>query len=345
MKKYLKAKLSRKKDAEPQTPSRITNETVAEHREQILAGGRKFKYPVQYSRHKLVINSILIVIGTLVVVTVLGWWQLYSVQNTSKFIYRVTQLIPVPVATVDGAWVRYSDYLKKYRSSIHFLQQNNSINMNTEEGKRQAEYHKRRELDVAIKDAYVKKIAGQNKVSVSDQEVDDFIKTELDAKKVSLQAYERTILNNFYDWSLDEYKSIVKSELLKRKLGFALDTAARDKAARVKQAITDGADFGETAKAQSDDENTKAGGGVVGSVPVTNQDANGIIAAALKLEPGQVSSLIEGTDGYYIVKLIGKDAENVQYAVIKIALTELDRRYEEVKKQNKIQEFISVESL
>lgn len=345
MKKYLKAKLSRKKDAEPQTPSRITNETVAEHREQILAGGRKFKYPVQYSRHKLVINSILIVIGTLLVVTVLGWWQLYSVQNTSKFIYRVTQLIPVPVATVDGAWVRYSDYLKKYRSSIHFLQQNNSINMNTEEGKRQAEYHKRRELDVAIKDAYVKKVAGQNKISVSDQEVDDFIQTELDAKKVSLQAYERTILNNFYDWSLDEYKSIVKSELLKRKVGFALDTAARDKAARVKEALTGGADFGETAKTQSDDENTKAAGGVVGSVPVTNQDAHGVISAALKLEPGQVSSLIEGTDGYYIVKLISKDAENVQYAMIKVALTELDRRYEEVKKQNKIHEYIKVDQL
>ena len=38
----------RKKKAEPEVPSRITNDTVAKHREQILAGGRRFKYPVQY---------------------------------------------------------------------------------------------------------------------------------------------------------------------------------------------------------------------------------------------------------------------------------------------------------
>ena len=54
--KKLTAKLRRQKPEE-EKPSRITNETVAEHREQILAGGRKFKYPVQYAKHKLVLNS------------------------------------------------------------------------------------------------------------------------------------------------------------------------------------------------------------------------------------------------------------------------------------------------
>lgn len=342
VKKLLKkVKLSRKKTAEPESPARITNETVAEHRERILAGGRKFKYPVQYSRHKLVINSVLITVGAVLLFSLVGWWQLYSEQNTSKFMYRVTQLIPVPVARVDGEFVRYSDYLKRYRSSIHFLQKNNSINVRTDEGKRQAEYHKRRELDAVIKDAYVKKLAGQNKISVSNEEVDRFIRAELEAKKVSLDAYERTILNSFYDWSLDEYKSVVKSELLRRKLAFAIDTAAQDKAARVKQAVANG-DFAEIAKTESDDPGTKAGGGAVGSVPVNNQDANGVVKAALALEPGQISPLVEGSDGYYIVRLTSKDAENVQYSVIKIALTELDRRFEEVKKQGKISEYIKV---
>ena len=55
-------KLRRKKrSAEAEQPSRITNETVAEHRERILAGGRRFKYPVQYARHRLVINTIIII--------------------------------------------------------------------------------------------------------------------------------------------------------------------------------------------------------------------------------------------------------------------------------------------
>lgn len=342
MKKFLKDKLRRNSDEPEERPTRITNETVAEHRERILAGGRKFKYPVQYSRHKLVINTIILSIVTIVVLILIGWWQLYPAQNTSKFMYRVTQLIPVPVASVDGAQVRFSDYLKKFRSQIFYLQKQNQINVNTDDGRRQIEFRKRDALDVAIKDAYVAKIAKQKNISVSDKEVDSFIKAELDAKNVSLEAYERTVLNNFYDWSLDEYKGIVKSELLKRKLSFAIDTVARDKANRLKQAVVGGADFAELAKAESDDISTKQNGGAIGSVPVNNQDADGVITAALKLEPGQVSGLIEGTDGYYLVKLTAKDASMVQYSLIKIALTQLDTQFNTIKKDKKIQEYISV---
>ena len=49
------------------------DETVAEHRERILAGGRKFKYPVQYARHRLVINAILVTLAALVLLAVIGW--------------------------------------------------------------------------------------------------------------------------------------------------------------------------------------------------------------------------------------------------------------------------------
>lgn len=337
----LKSKQSTEVAGQTVAPSRITNETVAEHREKILAGGRRFKYPVQYSRHKLVINSIIIVVSALALFIFIGWWQLYAVQNTSKFMYRVTQLVPVPVASVDGEFVRYSDYLKRYRSSIHFLQQNNSINIRTDEGKRQAAFYKQRELDIVIKDSFVRKVARENNISVSSQEVDSFIQRELDVKKVSIEAYERTVLRNFYDWSLDEYKSVLKNELLKRKVSFAIDTAARDKAARVKQALA-GGDFAEVAKAESDDEATKSSGGVVGAVPINNQDANGVTVAALKLDPGRASDLIEGADGYYFVKLISKDAANVQYAIIKISLAELDKRFEEVKSQGRINQYIKI---
>lgn len=342
MKKYLKNKLSRNKD-EPKAPQRITNETVAEHRENILAGGRKFKYPVQYSRHKLVINTVLIGIVSIILIILVGWWQLYFAENTSKFVYRVTQLIPVPIASVDGQLVRYSDYLKKFRSSIHFLQQQNSINIRTDDGKRQVEFYKRRELDNVVKDGYINKLAKQNNISISKKEVDTFINNELSAKKVSIEAYERTVLNNFYDWSLSEYKDIVRSELLKRKVSFAVDTAARDKVNRIKQSVTSGTDFATVAGAESDDPSTKVNGGVVGTIPINNQDSNGVIKAALLLVPGQVSKVIEGADGYYIIKLTAKDATAVQYSQIKVNLLELDKRFDTVKSQNKVKEFIKVD--
>src|SRR6476620_136684 len=133
-----------------QPPSRITNETVAEHREQILAGGRKFKYPHQYERHKLVFNVIIIAIVTVVLLAVIIWWQLYPAQNTSTFFYRVTRILPVPVASIDGTQVRYSDYLMSFSGSQHYLEQSERLNLNSDDGKRQIEYIKRQSLDGAL---------------------------------------------------------------------------------------------------------------------------------------------------------------------------------------------------
>ena len=52
--------IRRKKKEQAKVPPRITNETVAEHRERVIAGGRKFKYPIQYARHPLVFNATII---------------------------------------------------------------------------------------------------------------------------------------------------------------------------------------------------------------------------------------------------------------------------------------------
>src|SRR5687768_1018153 len=154
----------KKQSVADEKPSRITNETVAEHREQILAGGRKFKYPVQYAKHKLVLNSLIIALSAIVLLFGLCWYLLYHAQLNTKFMYRLTQLVPVPVANVDGENVRYSEYLKKYRSDIFSLVQQEQINLNSSDGKRQSEYYKRRELDSAIREAYVNKLAHERKI-------------------------------------------------------------------------------------------------------------------------------------------------------------------------------------
>lgn len=342
--KKLTAKLRRQKPEEK--PSRITNETVAEHREQILAGGRKFKYPVQYAKHKLVINSMLIALSAIALLVIACWYLLYFAQTNTKFMYRLTQLVPIPVATVDGENVRYSEYLKKYRSDIFSLVQQEQINLKSVDGKRQSEYYKRQELDSAIKEAYAGKLARENNITVSRSEIDNFITRTVSSKSISLEAYEKTVLRNFYDWSLDEYRGVVKGRLLTQKTSFAIDKAAKTRAESLaSQAQAAGADFAALAAANSDDAGTKLGGGDVGTLPLENQDVNGLIAAAKKLEINQVSAPIQGSDGYYIIKLIEKNDASVRYAQIKVGLTELDKRFEAVKNANKIKEHIKVEKI
>ena len=342
--KKLTAKLRRQKPEEK--PSRITNETVAEHREQILAGGRKFKYPVQYAKHRLVINTMVIALSAIVLLVIACWYLLYFAQANTKFMYRLTQLVPVPVATVDGENVRYSEYLKKYRSDIFSLVQQEQINLKSVDGKRQSEYYKRQELDGAIKEAYAGKLARERNISVSRSEVDAFITRTVSRKSISLEAYEKTVLQNFYDWSLDEYRGVVKARLLTQKISFAIDEAAKKRASSVAiEAQAVGVDFAAIAIANSDDGGTKLNGGDVGILPLDNQDMNGLIALASKMEVNQVSQAVQGSDGYYIIKLTEKNDTSVRYSQIKIGLTELNKRFETVKAEKKIKEHIKVSQL
>lgn len=325
-------------------PGRITNETVAEHREQILAGGRRFKYPVQYTRNKLVWNSIIITSVALVLLLLLGYWQLYPAQNTSRFFYRLTQLIPVPVASIDGETVRYSDYLLRVRGALHYLETEDAVNLNVGDGKRQRDYQKRQALNTAEDNAYVAKMAREKKVGISDKEVGDFINQQLNSRQPALtvEQFEQNVTRRYYDWSFQEYRQTVRDQLLKRKVSLAIDQAAKDKASRILQQVRGGADFGALATAESDDLTTKATSGDVNFVPKNNDDPDGLIATASRLQPGQVSEVITARDGYYVVKLIENRQDDIRYARIFVRLSELDKRLKALRDSNKVKEFISV---
>ncbi len=342
MKKLTKRFKANKEPVEPEAPARITNDTVAEHREQILAGGRKFKYPVQYAKHRLVINSLLIGLGAIALLALVCWYLLYVSESSSKLMYRLTQLVPVPVAKVDGESVRYSEYLKKYRSDIFALVQQDQINLKSADGKKQSEYYKRKELDNAVYNAYVGKLAKEKKLTVSRTEIDNYITSTVNTKSISLEAYEKTVLRNYFDWSLDEYRDVVRDELLARKVGFAIDSDAKKRAEDIAKRAGAG-DFAAIAKAESDDLATKAVGGDIGALPLESQDVSGLIAAAKRMKEGQVSSPIQGVDGYYIIKLTKKTDTTVQFSQIKVNLTELEKRFAAVQKAGKVKEYIKVE--
>lgn len=347
MKKISRPRLRKSKKTE-QPHERITNETVAEHREKILAGGRKFKYPVQYAQHKLVINTIIISFLALIALVGVTWWQLYPAQNTGAFFYRLTQLVPLPVAQVDGQNVPYQDYLMQYRSSIHWLESKSRtgrlFNINSEDGKHQADHFKRQSLDRAIENAYAQKLADQKNITVSDNEIDTFINEALKASstrhKPSEGAY-KTVLSDSLGVSPDEYRLIVKQSLLKQKVSFAIDKAAREKIAAAHTALKKQKPFENVVIQYSDDPLAKTTKGDIGFVPRSNQD-QGLVQAALELKKGTTSGIIKGFDGYYIVKLIETKEDQVRYARVKVKLTAFDEQLARLKKQDKVQEYIEV---
>jgi len=343
----------KKKAKQPvQPPSRITNETVAEHREQILAGGRKFKYPHQYERHKLVFNVLIIILVTVVLAGLIIWWQLYPAQNTSTFFYRVTRILPVPVASVDGAQVRYSDYLMTLSGSKHYLEQSERLNLKSEDGKRQVEFMKRQALDGAIADTYAAKMAREKNVEVTDQEVTEVIEASLNtvSGKISQDIYDDSTYSTL-GYTKDEYRQIIRRALVRQEVAYAVDAKASSakKAAETLLGANPKPALADVAK-QLQDKGYSVQLGSTGSlVPKTNHDG-GVTQQAAKLKTGEISSFFRSNDGsferngYYVVQLVESNDKQVSYNYIRIPLTVFNEKLKTLAKNKKINEYIDVKA-
>ncbi len=287
--------------------------------------------------------TLLISLMFLLVLALAFWLQLYFVQSTSKLTYRATQLLPAPVAKIDGQLVSYSDYLMQLRSGLHYLNREGVVNFATQDGKRQLNYQKRVALNRAEDNTYVAKLAKERGITVSDKELSDFIDQQLTSRKppVTRQAYEQ-VLRDFYDWSFNEYRASVRAQLLRSKVSLSIDSAAKNKANDLLGQLKAGADFAALAKAQSDDDTTKQNGGDVGFVPKNNNDPDGLVAAAAKLQPGQMSEVIQTKNGYYIIKLLELRPDELRYARIYVALRQLDNQLQQLRANNKVNEFVNV---
>lgn len=344
MKKLPFKKFGKKKPT-PTIPSRITNETVAEYRERILAGGRRFKYPIQYARHRVVVTAAIVVTASLILTLLVGWWQLYFAQNTSNFFYRITSVVPVPVASVEGKSVRYSDYLMRLNPSMHYLENSQQVDLGSSDGQRQLDYIKRQSLDIAIADAYALKLADQLDISVTDEQVDQVISKDRNTAsgRISQDTYDASIFSEL-GWTPSEYRYDAKNKLIRQQVAYSIDETARQRQAQAAELLeAKDADFDEVADELGGEGASKVTTGVSGLVPQTNRDG-GLSEAAATLEEGQISSAIRTTtgDGYYFVRLLDKTDNQVNYEFLRIPLQEFDQRLEKLRQDGKINEYISI---
>lgn len=340
----------KKKQIEHVKHARITNETVAEHREKILAGGRKFKYPHQYVRHKLVINAILISFAVLILAMLVGWWQLYKAQDTSEFMYRVTRVLPLPVASVDGQAAQYSDYLMRYRSHELYLRRTGQIGLNASDDKKQLDFFKRRVLDGLEKDVYAEKLARDLGVTVSKGDVDKVIDDGRNTVtgRISQEVYDASTRDTFgYDPS--EYRHIIRQSLLREAVTYKIDKKAGGVQQKVFERVKDlkATQSLEKIAAELKVQGETVEYGASGPVSPNNQDG-GLTTASLKLQVGSISSATKAKSTaedryyFYFLRRLPVATGKVSYEYIRIPLTTFDDMFGQLKKQQKIAEYISI---
>ena len=356
----LKAKLESKlpKSKKAPTSLRITNDNISEHREDILAKGRKLKYPMQYSKKRLIVISIVVVVAA---VTTFGLWlnnALYKQQQTGDFFFSVTKILPLNVASVDGQPVRYQDYLRRLRADVHYYLNHEHRSFNSDEGEVELNYHKRKDLDVAEKAAYVEYLAEQNDISVSMDEVDAEIAAMREANGETEEGLIST-LESYYGWSMSDYRLTTHDQMLEQAVSYAIDNEAKETDDEVLEQLQAGADFSAVAGNGTSGDTTQQTGSVssVQTLPnvqnggtitakTTDQDPTGVVQAVSKLSVGELTEVgkmrSNNTNYYYIARLDAKDGEDIQYSLILIKLTKLDDDFAKLRADGKIEEYISV---
>ena len=313
MKKVI-SKLARrdKKKGKSAKSNRITNQTVAEHREQIIAKARKFKYPIQYTKSKLVRNVAILGFVFVVLFLTFSWWQLYKVQTTSNFFYRLTSVVPVPVASVDGEMVRYSDYLLNYKSSETYLTMIEKVNKNNDNnssGVGAYDFYRAQAMQNAVAEAYARKVAREQDINITDGQVDDAIKdirrNSSSQGEISQEIYDKATVQ-YYGLSPSEYRHHIKKSLLQKEVSYAIDDNAKKAAHSVESMIKNNEKvlFDEIfVKMKDKYPNIQLLES--GWVKKDNKDG-GLAMAAASLEKGKVSPMIKPLrgDGYYFIRLI-----------------------------------------
>lgn len=328
---------------------RITNQTVAEHREQVIAKARKFKYPIQYTKSKIVRNVSILGVLVIILFSAFSWWQLYKVQTDSNFFYRLTSVIPLPVATVDGEWVRYSDYLLNYKSSKNYLTSIEKVDQTSgASGTGAYDFYKAQAMQNAITETYARKLAKELNINVTDQQVTDAIeeirKNSSSQGEVSQEVYDRATAQ-YYGLTPSEYRRHIQKSLVQREVSYAVDDNAKSAAQAVEGIIKANpqVSFDEVV-AQTQEKYPSIQVLASGWVKKDNKDG-GITAIATTLEKGQVSELIKPMrgDGYYFVRLLDTNSEgDISYELIRVPLDEFKDRVAKLYEENKVNHFITI---
>lgn len=322
--KLLKNKSLRRRHRRPDSEiqsgvPRITNETVAEHREQVLGSARKYIYPLQHSKHRIVVVTTGLILAVCVAFFTYTTLALYRLQTTSTFMYRVSQVLPFPVARSSGQFIAYENYLFELRHYMHYFEAQQKLDFSTQAGKEQLAEYKQQALKKVIDDAYVKRLADDHNITVSSQEVDheiDLVKSQ-NRLGGGGKVFE-DVLKDYWGWSVNDFKRSLQQQLLAQKVVATLDTATNDRAKAALAELKGGADFAAVVQKYSDDTSTKDSGGDFGFViDKANRDLSAETTATLfSLKPGETSGIVNIGYALEIVKTTENTGDRVKGAHI-----------------------------
>ncbi len=324
----------------------ITSETIGEHREEVLSGARKYIYPLQHSKHRIVVITSIIILFTILTFLVYCTAALYRLYHYNTFLYRVTQVVPFPIARTGGTYINYENYLFELRHYIHYYQNKQQDKFG---GQQQILAYRKQALENVINNAYVKILADKHKVKVTDKEIDDQIAAVRNQNRLgSNDKVFADVLRDYWGWSISDFKRSLKEQMLATKVAAKLDTAAQTKAAGFLKQAKGGTDFGQLAKEASDAPDKQNGGDYGFGITRTNPNVPPeVIDQLFKLKPGEISDLILASrtdvsrpNTLEIIRLSASDGTTVSAQHISFNLKDVSTYIDELKAKQPVKTYV-----
>jgi parvulin-like peptidyl-prolyl isomerase len=251
--------------------------------------------------------------------------------------------VPFPVAKVGGSWVSYESYLFQLRRNMHYYVTQQGANFSTKTGKAQLNRLKQQAMSNAIQAALVKKLAHQNNVSVSSQDVNNEVNILKQENRLGSSNHVfNDVLSEYYGWDESDFKRELQQELLQEAVIAKLDTSAEQNAQNALNQLKEGANFATLAGQVSQDPQTKTNGGQYpNSITINDQNISPAITNELfLLKPGQFSGVVNTGYSLDIVKLISKSGDSVTAAHIQFNLQGISTYIQPLEQKQSPHQFI-----
>jgi len=243
--------------------------------------------------------------------------MIYGFKMDNQAIKMASSVIPYPVAVVNQDFVTYRDFIKEKEYIHHFYESTQQSNMDYNSIDKEI-------LNQLIENKIIAFQAMKNGIKLSQSDVDTAI-NQIVTQNGGKEKVDKA-LDELYGLNLDEFESLVKTQLLREKVsdelimkvtashilikveeGAATEKvdAGKVKIDTVKKEIDEGLDFGEAAKKYSEDVGSAEQGGKLDPF-TTGEMVQQFSDTAFKTAVGKISDPVRTEYGWHIIKIENK---------------------------------------
>lgn len=328
--KQSKKPVAKKSNAKKTTAKPSKNTTDSKNSKNLSFQEKLKRLNIDPEKNKKTLRIVGIVALVALVVTITTFGVLiYKYKMANRPVKIASRVVPYPVASVNGNIVSnavtYNDYLFELASIEKFYQSQNQ-DLTSAEGKAKLSQLKNDLITQLENNLLVEQQAKKMAISVSNKEIDDQF-NQLVQNAGGIDKVKAT-LDKLYGWSVDDFKQKIRQSLLQQKVGNkittdeSLNAPAKAQAESILAQLQAGGDFAALAKQYSQD-GSASNGGDLGLFGKGQLDPD-FEAAAFALQPGQTSAIVKTQYGYHIIKVTGKEGEQIRASHILIKGIDLD---------------------